>query len=509
MILAFAAGELCARDAARHVILVVWDGMRPDFVRPDTAPVLFTLAQSGVTFDRHHSVFVTSTEVNGTALATGMYPEQSGVIANSEFRPAIQPAKPIMTADLDAVRKGDELTHNRFLAAPTLAEILHEHGLATAIAGAKRVTLLQDRHAGSTSALGVNLFEGKTLPESLALRLQFDLGRFPPAGIPKVERDVWTTRALIGPLWEKELPAFSMLWLSEPDNAQHDLGPGTATALRAIRSSDANLGRVLAALEQRGELARTDVIVVSDHAFSTVSQKFDIARQLKHNGFEARRKFRASGPREGEILVVGNGSTIFFYVAHHEPAVISAVVYWLQAQPYTGVLFTRERLEGTFGLEAARINSPDAPDVVLSMRWSSEPSATGAPGMVCSDCSGWFTYGCGHGIHSSLSPYDLHNTGIAAGPDFRKGFHDNLPTGNIDIMPTILWILGIKPPQKTSGRVLREALAGEAAPAPAVTSRQLEAAAMHADFRWRQALAFSEVEGVIYLEQGRGQQESW
>ena len=62
-------------------------------------------------------------------------------------------------------------------------------------------------------------------------------------------------------------------------------------------------------------------------------------------------------------------------------------------------------------------------------------------------------------MHGSLSPFDMHNTCIAAGPDFRKGILDNMATGNIDIAPTVLWLLGVEPQPKLSGRVLSEALA--------------------------------------------------
>ena len=52
----------------------------------------------------------------------------------------------------------------------------------------------------------------------------------------------------------------------------------------------------------------------------------------------------------------------------------------------------------------------------------------------------------------------MHNTQIAAGPDFRRGGTDDLPTGNVDVAPTILHILGIKPSQEMDGRVLSEAM---------------------------------------------------
>src|SRR5579885_3600419 len=55
---------------AEHIVVVVWDGMRPDFVSPQFTPHLHQLASEGVFFRNHHPVYVSSTEVNGTALAT-------------------------------------------------------------------------------------------------------------------------------------------------------------------------------------------------------------------------------------------------------------------------------------------------------------------------------------------------------------------------------------------------------------------------------------------------------
>src|SRR6266850_2576500 len=76
-----------ARD--RHVVVVVWDGMRPDFVSEQNTPTLWKLAQSGVTFRNHHSVYPSATIVNGTALNTGVYASRSGILANHDYRPEI------------------------------------------------------------------------------------------------------------------------------------------------------------------------------------------------------------------------------------------------------------------------------------------------------------------------------------------------------------------------------------------------------------------------------------
>src|SRR2546425_5252090 len=97
---AFGAGK------AEHVVLVVWDGMRPDFITEQDTPTLHELAREGVFFRNHHPVFLSATEVNGTALATGVYPIHSGIMANKEYRPAINLLAPVATESPLAMREG-------------------------------------------------------------------------------------------------------------------------------------------------------------------------------------------------------------------------------------------------------------------------------------------------------------------------------------------------------------------------------------------------------------------
>ena len=52
----------------------------------------------------------------------------------------------------------------------------------------------------------------------------------------------------------------------------------------------------------------------------------------------------------------------------------------------------------------------------------------------------------------------MHNTLVAKGPDFRRGISNELPTSNLDLAPTILWILGLPPLQHQNGRILFEAI---------------------------------------------------
>src|SRR5207245_5785277 len=107
-------GVLAAVDAgaapkgrAEHIVVLVWDGMRPDFITPQYTPNLYSLAANGVFFKQHHPLYISSTEVNGTGLATGVYPDRSGIMANSDYRPEIGWLGPQGRDSLDAVRRGE------------------------------------------------------------------------------------------------------------------------------------------------------------------------------------------------------------------------------------------------------------------------------------------------------------------------------------------------------------------------------------------------------------------
>jgi len=101
-----------------------------------------------------------------------------------------------------------------------------------------------------------------------------------------------------------------------------------------------------------------------------------------------------------------------------------------------------------------------------------------------------------------LSPFDMHNILIAAGPDLRAGFADDLPSGNLDLAPTIAWILGLKPAQKMDGRILSEALIGLKAPKDKPEQKTIEAANDGGSRHWRQYLKNSRVGDTIYFDEG-------
>ena len=408
------------RGEAQHVVLVVWDGMRPDFVTEANAPNLARLAKRGVTFSKHHSIYPSLTNVNAVALATGMNPNRSGMIANWTFDPKLGGAKLTRTDAPEIIAKGDQLSSGKYLNAPTIAELVRASGRRTAIAGTKTAAFLHDRNlaaAKSPAGRSTMLHSGDTVPSDLTRELVELLGPFPeePAS-PNVAQDLWTTRALTEVLWKDGVPTFSVLWLSDPDRSQHSTSPGTEAALGGIKSSDENLGRLIRALEEKGVLDKTDILLASDHGFSTIARSVNVPDFLRERGFEVADEDDLSLAR-GQIRVAGNGGTNFYYVGERDATTVRRLVETLQQADFAAVIFSRDGVEGTFPISEARIDTDAGPDVVMSFRWTADRNADGVSGMIFANGSS----GKDKGTHGTLSPFDLHNTFIAAGPDFRSG----------------------------------------------------------------------------------------
>ena len=487
------------RFVDRHVVVVVWDGMRPDFVSEETTPTLWKLAREGVSFRNHHPVYPSATMVNGTAMVTGVYPGKSGVIANYVYRPDIEAHVAIAVESPVVVKKGDQLSNGKYISVPTIAELVQRAGGRTAVASAKTVGLLLDRRVGIGPAKNcTTLFAGSALPDGVLARIAAALGPFPSA---RLQRDRWTTKAVTDFVWKDGVPAFTALWLGEPDLTQHETAPGAPSALAAIKASDENLAAVLLGLDQQGVRKTTDIFVVSDHGFSTIRRSIDLRKTLTDAGFVAKTEFDGQ-PKPGDIMLVGNGGSVLFYVVGHDAMVTRRLVEFLQQSDFAGVIFTKQGLSGTFHLNDAKIDNPHAPDVVMAFRWNDSKNQFGTPGMIDAD----WQRAAGEGTHATLSRFDMHNTLVAVGPDFRRGQTDDLPTGNVDLAPTILHILGFNASKEMDGRILSEALVStdRVPPGRKTETKTMESGKDFPAGTWRQSLQISRVGSTIYLDEGNG-----
>jgi hypothetical protein len=133
--------------------------------------------------------------------------------------------------------------------------------------------------------------------------------------------------------------------------------------------------------------------------------------------------------------------------------------------------------------------------VVFSFAWSDDDmggmpgAAVGTPGKLVVD-------------HGSSSPWDLHTTLVAAGPDFRSGWRNPVPVGNIDISPTLMQLLQLESGTQTDGRVLVEALRDWTDETPPVQTTEAVESFAARGRQWRQRLWFRRALGAAYLAGG-------
>ncbi|GGY29585.1 nucleotide pyrophosphatase [Rhodanobacter panaciterrae] len=160
---------------------------------------------------------------------------------------------------------------------------------------------------------------------------------------------------------------------------------------------------------------------------------------------------------KGALVLAPNGGTEYFYQPEHDAALVRRTVRFLQSREYIGAIFVAKRygnIPGTLPAESVHLeNASRGPDIIISYAWDADAVIQGFRGTE------YASQANERGEHGSFSPIDVHNTLLAAGPGFQQGFSDPLPSGNVDVAPTIAALLGLPLP-KAQGRVLHEALAG-------------------------------------------------
>ena len=121
-----------AQEAPRrtHLVIVV-DGLRPDYVTPEVMPRLTALGQRGIVFSAHHSVFPTVTRVNASSFVTGAYPEAHGLMGNTIYIPRANATRGLDTGKRENL-EDVERAEGRLLTSPTLSEMLRAGGQVAA-----------------------------------------------------------------------------------------------------------------------------------------------------------------------------------------------------------------------------------------------------------------------------------------------------------------------------------------------------------------------------------------
>lgn len=477
-------------SSGKRILIVAFDALRPDMVTPELMPNLSAFAAAGVRFSHARATFPTETRVNQAALVTGCTPARHGIVGNRFMDPVASPGKLFNTGDETELAAGDRRLGGRLLGVPALGEILAEQGmtLATISAGTPGGARLLHHKAEALGGFRFALHRpDASVPAARIADVIARIGPVPPHQIPSLAWLTYATDAYLDYVEPELSPEVAILWLCEPDNSYHYRGIGSPENLTAIRHADAEFGRILA----RGH--HWQIITLSDHGQLTVAgAALDLRARLTEAGFAVGERLGGDADGGADLALALGGSV---GITLRDPARVDAVAAWLQAQPWCGPLFTRDG-RGCLTHAQVGLDHPRAPDIALVLRADAAANAHGVAGSCRHDSH----YPAGGGIHGGLHPIELATWLAVGGDAFLSGRVSALPTGIVDVLPTVLHLLGLEAPRWVQGRVLREALAAHAgAPPPAATERVVSAEASTAP---RAHLSLSTVEGTSYLNRG-------
>ena len=294
-----------------NVVLFVADGLRSPMVDHSTAPTMAAIAREGVSLRNSHALFPTFTTANASAMATGHMLGDTGDFSNTIYAGFEVPgAGNSLTPFLenDAVLGDiDEHFAGNYLNEATILKLARDKGYSTAAIGkigpalifdptdrTGNQTVIIDDATGSPRGipLSAEMIERlKTSELPLATPSRGANGKAGDANTPgtltanTTQQDYFaavTTRVVLPMFRDRNKPFVLVFWSRDPDGSQHFQGdslnalvPGIngPTSLAGIRNADDDLARIRSALSELGLLDTTNIIVISDHGFSTISKE--------------------------------------------------------------------------------------------------------------------------------------------------------------------------------------------------------------------------------------------
>lgn len=412
--------------AARHVVLISIDGLRPDYYLPlpsrlTRTPTLDALRQRGSWAEGVVGQFPSLTYPSHTSIVTGVRPALHGIVQNTQFRP-------------DGT--GGWLFDASALKAPALWDAAHAAGLTTAgvswpvTVGAPIDYLLPETNQAPRDSTWLDLMRRQStagLVDAVVARL----GAFEPnANRDYVQRDRFST-AGAEEIIAKHRPNLLLIHLVEADTAQHEFGPNSPQAVAAIARIDAAVASILKAIDSAGIADQTAVVITGDHGFYRV-----------HSAFQPNVVLREAG-----LLQVDAGGRITSWqaVAHRsairlrdpgDTALAARVEQLFQA-------LADGRYRGQFRVVTrAEVRDRGGDPEALLFLEPAEGYTTGA-GMT----GAFLVASARHGDHGYMPDAPAMHTGlIVAGAGVEAGIAMPLAR-QIDIAPTVARLLGFEMPR--------------------------------------------------------------
>jgi hypothetical protein len=543
LILLSAGSAFSQNNRPHNVILFVPDGLRGRIVSPETAPAMAEVRDRGVNFKNSHSMFPTFTTANASAMATGHYLGDTGDFSNTIYTGyPVGPANGTVTPFLEfdpVILDVDEHFGGDYLNEETILKMARGKGFSTAALGKLGPTLMFD-HTDKIGTEGTHSIviddatgtkNGVPLSEEMKAALtkaglpletppRGDNGKAgdaktPGTLVPNTAQQAYfadvATKVVLPMFKARNKPFVLVFWSRDPDGSQHNHGdslnkltPGIngPTSLAGIKNADNNLAQLRKALDELGLAGETNIIIASDHGFSTISKEsktspaakmsfedtpkdflpmgflaIDLAKALDlplfdpndNNAKVADNAHSKAGngllgqdPAKPDLVIATNGGSDLIYLPKADKKLADRTIKALLEQDYVSGIFVDDKLgrfPGTLPLSQIGLKGKavtPTPSIVVNFRCFAQ--GCGEP-TNCSVEISDTVLRQGQGMHGSFGRGDTLNFMAAAGPDFKAGYVDALPVNNADVGMTIAELMGLHPVNAggLTGRVMSEA----------------------------------------------------
>src|SRR5438874_1192468 len=541
------ASAASAQNATpRNLILFIPDGLRGKIVTPQTAPAMAEVRDKGVHFKNSHSLFPTFTMANGSAIASGHYLGDTGTFSNTIYTgyssvPAGDTVVPFIENDA-VLGDIDEHFNGDYLNEETILKMARAQGFSTAAIGKLGPTYLFDHTDGGKSTVVIDDSTGgkNGVPLSDEMKNALTKASLPLVTTPRGEnskagdaKTPGTTTANVAqqaymadvaarvvlPMFKaRNKPFVLVFWSRDPDGSQHNTGdslntitPGIngPTSLAGIKNADNNLAQLRKALDDLGLAASTNIMISSDHGFSTISKEsktspsakisyedtpkdflpmgflaLDLAKALNLPLFDPNNKnariadnahpkagngVLGQDPAKPELVVATNGGSDLIYIPGKDRKFVDRTIKALLEQDYISGLFVDDelgRFPGTLPMSQLGLKGKSVtPTPAIVVNFRSYVAECDQP-VNCSVEVSDTVLRQGQGMHGSFGRGDTLNFMAAIGPDFKSGYVDPLPVSNADVGATATKLLGLTPNHKGNlvGRAMSEAMPNGATP---------------------------------------------
>lgn len=386
------------KDLKPTVILISLDGFKPEYLDKYPAPTLNMLAKQGVRAKWMTPSFPSLTFPNHYAIATGLYPDHNGIVANTIYAPEFN--------ETFSMSKREEVGNGRWwLGEP--------------------IWVTAEKQGQRSAPLFFPGSEAEIAGKRPSYWKAFD------DNFPNLERIDMALAWLDKPRAER--PTMITLYYSDVDHGGHDAGPDSEDVKQAVERVDQAMSRLVDGLKARGIFDRVNLVIVSDHGMAKMDPRDVIVLDDYYDAEHAQR-------------VVWNSAMVQIFP---KPGMEEAIYSALKAKAPHVSVYRKAEIPARFHYgTSSRIGGIV---VIADEGWglSSRERYRPVP------ASESIKYRGGHGFDNQLE--SMRALFIGHGAAFKKGQVVE-PFANVDVYNVMAKILKLKPAPNDGNKATVKAL---------------------------------------------------